>query len=256
MEFSSEAVSGAVARYSRAVRRIVEQIEQEQILEAARIVADCLAASGIVHVFGTGHSSLLAQEAFYRAGGLVAVNAILDPRLGFERGVVESSEFERSTEAAGELAAAAGFSARDAGIVISNSGRNGLPVEIASRMKSAGMRVMALTNLAQSKNSISLHPSGKRLFEVADLILDNHCPPGDAAVTIEGLPTRLGPLSTIAGAAILHSVFVGAAAALAAEGKAPAAFPSANLMNGTLEDLRKVISPYQDRIRRFRPDGR
>lgn len=118
------------------------------------------------------------------------------------------------------------------------------------------MKAIALTNLEQSRGSASLHPTGKRLFEVADIVLDNHCPSGDAAVAIDGLSARMGPLSTIAGASILHSVFVGATAALAAEGKAPAVFSSANLGRGGLEDLRQVMAPYRDRIRGFRPGGK
>ncbi len=242
-------------KYLAQVRRALRAPEPDSVRSAAALVAASLEAGGIVHTFGTGHSSLLAQEIFYRAGGLVAVHPILDPRLGFEYGVLESTEFERSSEAAGELTRRAGFRTNDSGIVISNSGRNGLPVEMAVRMKAAGMKVIALTNVAQVRSGPSSHPSVRNLLDLADVVLDNHCPPGDAALKLRGLSHPLGPLSTITGASILHAVMLEAAAMLAARGKPPAVFPSANLPGTTLDDLKQLISLYQERISPYRPGG-
>lgn len=243
-------------QYLHTVRDILAELELQQILPAAEVVATSLRNGGLIHMFGSGHSLLLAVEVFFRAGGLVAVNPILDQRLQFEGGVIESTEFERTTGAAEELARAAGFRAGDIGVVASNSGRNALPVEIAVRMLSAGMKVIALTNLSQSKSGKSLHKSGKRLFEIADVVLDNHCPSGDAAVSIPGIPARMGPVSTIAGSALLHSVFIEAAAQLASEGKAPDVFESVNVGAGSLDGLRSLVARYQDRIRFYRISSR
>lgn len=242
----------AAERYLAAVSDILRRIDMDSVRRAALRISTALEAGGMVHAFGTGHSSLLAQELFYRAGGLVAINPILDPRLGFERGAIESTEFERDLHAASDLTAAAGFRSGDAGIVISNSGRNALPVEMALRMKAAGMAVIALTNLEQSKASSSRHPSGKRLFEIADAVLDNHCPPGDAAIEIAGIPHPLGPVSTIAGAAILHAVILQAASGLAEKNIPPATFVSANAGSVTIDDLRRLMAPFQDRIKYYR----
>lgn len=235
-----------------AIRASLGCVQMKQVCDAAEIVAEALGQGMIVHTFGTGHSSLLAQELFYRAGGLAAVNPILDPRLGFERGAFESTAFERSAEGAGDLARQAGFRAGDAGIVISNSGANPLPIEMALLMKAAGLKVIGLTNVEQSRGSASRHSSGKRLFEIADSVLDNHCPPGDAAIEIEGLPQRLGPLSTIIGASILHAVVLEAAALLAAKGISPATLSSANVPGPSAGNLRTLTDPYRDRIRYFR----
>jgi uncharacterized phosphosugar-binding protein len=242
--------------YFASAKVLLEALDLSAMRQAASLISAALERGGILHVIGTGHSSLLAQEIFYRAGGLVAVNPILDVRLGFERGATESTEFERSFEVASELASSAGFEARDAGIVISNSGRNALPVEMALRMKAAGMKVIALTSLAHSRASASRHPSGKRLFEVADCVLDNHCPPGDASVEIPGLPAKMGPLSTIAGATILHGMLIEAARQLAAQGKPPAVLVSANVGAGAVKDLKNQLAPYSSRIRYYRPGGR
>ena len=242
--------------YLSAAQSALNRIDTESVMRAAGVVAEAIGGGGIVHLFGSGHSSLLAQEVFYRAGGLIAINPVLDPRLGFERGAVESTEFERSLEGAEELAAKAGFQAGDAGIVISNSGRNALPVEMALRMKHAGMKVIALTNFEQSRSSESRHPMGKRLFEVADEIIDNHCPRGDAAVTIPGIPHAIGPLSTLVGAAILHSVLMEAAASLVRKGVSPGVLASANVGNVTPLSVRQQLSAYAGRIRYYREGGR
>lgn len=239
-------------QYFASVRDTLEKLELQQVLSAAELVAAALQAGRLVHVFGAGHSALLAQEVFYRAGGLVAIRPILDRRLQFEDGILQSTEFERIPGAAKELAAAAGFCSGDVGIVVSNSGRNVLPVEMAEHMRAAGMKVIALTNLRQSRAGKSLHPSGKRLFECADSILDNHCPIGDAAITISGIAAAMGPVSTIAGAALLHAVFIQAAAQLVGKGTVPSVFQSANVGEGSLDEVRSLIAPYQDRIRYYR----
>lgn len=239
-------------RYLASVKGVLAELELEQMVAASSLVAESLRSGGLVHVFGAGHSLLLAIEVFFRAGGIAAVNPILDRRLQFDGGVVESTEFERSPDAAQELAAKAGFRAGDLGIVISNSGRNVLPIEIALQMRSAGMRVIALTNLTQSRTGISLHSSGKKLFEIADAILDNHCPIGDAAIAIPGISAPMGPLSTIAGASLLHGVFIEAAAQLASEGRAPEVFQSVNVGPGELDELRALVARYEGRIRFYR----
>jgi uncharacterized phosphosugar-binding protein len=242
--------------YLSTAQAVLQRIDLGSVRRAAGFVAGAIGAGGIVHLFGSGHSSLLAQEVFYRAGSLVAVNPVLDPRLGFEHGAVESTEFERSPEGAEDLAGQAGFQARDAGIVISNSGRNALPVEMALRMKHAGMKVIALTNLEQSRSAESRHGSGKRLFEVADEILDNHCPAGDAAVSIPGIPHAIGPLSTVVGAAILHSVLIEAAAELVQKGISPDVLASANVGSVPAASLRERLGAYAGRIRYYREGGR
>lgn len=243
----------SAAQYLDSVRRALEELEIQQILSAATLVANSLRSGGLIHMFGAGHSLLLAIEVFFRAGGLVAVNPILDRRLQFDGGVIESTEFERTSGAAQEIAREAGFRAGDVGVVASNSGRNVLPVEIAFQMRSAGMKVIAVTNLTQSKAGKSFHASGEMLFEVADAVLDNHCPVGDAAVQIPGISARMGPVSTIAGSALLHAVFIEAAAQLAGEGNAPDVFQSVNVGAGALDDLRTLVAMYGDRIKFYRP---
>ncbi|MGH9542851.1 MAG: sugar isomerase domain-containing protein [Terriglobales bacterium] len=239
-------------QYLEALREALAQLEGAALEAAKAAVRAALESGGVLHAFGCGHSALLVQEIFYRAGGLVAVNPILDCRLGFEPGALASSAFERGIEGAGELASRADFRGGDAGLVISNSGRNGLPVEIALRMKAAGVKVIALTNVRQSRKAASRHPSGQRLFEVADIVLDNGVPAGDAALRIAGIAAPMGPFSTVLGAALLHVLLIEVAAEMAAAGQAPAVFPSANVEGVTLEDIRALMAPWANRIRYYR----
>ena len=252
----AEEAGDPVNQYFAAIRSLLDAIDLAQIRAAGTLIATALESGGIIHTFGSGHSWLLAQEVFHRAGGLVAVNPLLDPRLGFSQGVIEGTAFERKLDAADELASAAGFAAGDIGIVISNSGRNALPIELALRMKAAGMKVIALTSLDHSRSTASRHPAGRRLFEVADQVLDNHCPPGDAAIHIAGMPVAMGPLSTLAGAALLHATMIEAAQQLAVRGKPPSVFISANVGQSPVEDLRAQLALYARRIRYYRPGGR
>ncbi|TAM82059.1 MAG: SIS domain-containing protein [Acidobacteria bacterium] len=149
-----------VEQYLSAARDLLASIGFTQIRSAGVLAATVLGPGGIIHIFGSGYSGLLAQEVFYRGGELVAVNLILDPRLGFGLGALESTAFERGLDAAEELTESAGFEPGDVGIVISNSGRNALPVKIALRMKAAGMAVIVLANLERSRSEPSWQTAG------------------------------------------------------------------------------------------------
>lgn len=220
-----------------AVRRYLADVAQrlhaageqgEAIAAAARIVADTARQGGLVHTFGTGHSHLLAEEPFYRAGGLVCVNPIQDARLTLSEHAVASTAAERTAGLAAEILERQTVEPHDAAIVISNSGRNAAPVEAALWFKARGLPVIALTSLEHSRASAPRNTAGKRLFEVADVVLDNAGAPGDAATAVPGVAHPMGPTSTAVGSALLHAVFIAAAEQLAAEGAPPPVLPSAN----------------------------
>ena len=238
--------------YIRALEKVLHRIETEQaanIAAAADIVAAAIAAGGVVHIFGAGHSHIIAEEAFYRAGGLTAINPILDPRLIFLHGVLESTRAEREPGYAATLLAQQDLRAGDAAIVVSNSGRNPVPIEMALGMKQFGLPVVAITNLAQSRASKSRHHSGLRLFEIADVAIDNCVPTGDACVSLAGIAAAMAPASTVAGAAIIHSVMLEAASRLLASGSPAVVLPSANVGDDAEEVLRRSLAVYAGRIR-------
>lgn len=172
------------SEYFTLLAMVLSYIEAEQmqaIRAAGELVSNSIARGGILHTFGSGHSHMIAEEAFFRAGGLAPVNAILDDRLVFLRGAEESTHAERETGYAEFLLKREDIRAKDVAIIISNSGRNAVSIEAAMGMRARDVKVIAITNLKQSMHSTSRHSSGKRLFELADIVIDNCVHEGDAA---------------------------------------------------------------------------
>ena len=238
--------------YIDGLQSVLERIKREQelnIKQAGKIVAGSIFEGGIIHTFGTGHSHIIAEEIFFRAGGIAPINPILDERLIFLKGALESTRAERESGLARSLIEIEDVKSKDVSIIISNSGRNAAPVEMALEMKGRGVRVIAITNLQQSSSSESRHASGKRLYELADVVIDNCVPTGDALISLDGLESRTGASSTVAGAAIAHSIIIEALSELIQKGVNPPVLPSANVEGTTVETLREVLSRYQDRIR-------
>lgn len=231
---------------------ILERIKREQagnIKQAGQIIGEALAAGGIIHTFGTGHSHIIAEEIFFRAGGIAAVNPILDERLIFLKGALESTRAERQSGLAHSLIELEDVRSIDACIIISNSGRNAAPVEMALEMKERGVSVIAITNLEQSRSSESRHETGKKLYELADVAIDNCVPTGDALIALDGLNSRTGAASTVAGAAIAHSIIIESLNELLKRGESVPILTSANVVGTTADTIRRVLSRYRNRIR-------
>lgn len=238
--------------YIEGLRSILERIKHEQaenIARAGDLVADALGAGGVIHTFGTGHSHLIADEAFFRAGGIAAVNPILDERLIFLKGALESTRAERETGLARELTEKEDIESHDVAIIISNSGRNAATIEMALEMRGRSVKVIAITSLEQSRVLTSRHPSGQRLFEVADLAVDNCVPPGDALLALPGLNAPIGASSTVAGAAVIHSIIIEAVIKLLERGEHVPVLTSANVEGTSADTLREILNRYQTRIR-------
>lgn len=242
-------------QYFNALKKILDRIESEQtpvICEAGKLVSTSLARGGILHTFGSGHSHMISEEAFFRAGGLVPVNAILDKRLLFLNGAAESTTGERESGYARTLIDREDIQPIDIAIVISNSGRNAVPIEVTQEIQARGVKVIAITNVIQSTRSSSRHSSGKRLFELADLTIDNCIPEGDTALEVPGSSQRIGPTSTIACAAIINAVIVEAIANLRAVGITIPVFPSANIESASDKALEALLAQWAPRIPLFR----
>jgi uncharacterized phosphosugar-binding protein len=243
-------VSGADS-YLGQIRAMIERLHDEQlgqIREAGRLVAEALRADRLVHVFGTGHSHMLAEEGLYRAGGLAPVNAVLESGLMLHEGAAVSTRLEKLPGYSPIVANKYGFEEGDLLIVISNSGVNAAPVEMALLAKEAGLKVLAISSLAYSK-SVEPNPGAPaRLYEIADLTLDNLGEPGDAVVEVDGTGLKVGPTSTVIGATLLNAIFVEATCTLAAEGVEPPVYRSSN-MPGALEHNRRLVERFRGRIR-------
>ena len=190
--------------------RIVNGIEKiknsqmEPILKAASEIAGRLGKGGILYVFGTGHSHVLAEEIYMRAGGLIQAKAIVPHELTVDLDMQKSTLMERTDGLAEIVFATNKIRSCDALVIVSNSGRNAVPVQMAQGAKSRGIFTVALTNLEHSKGVVSRDKSGKKLYELCDVVLDTCGPVGDALVQAPGKNISVAPASTIFGALIIE----------------------------------------------------
>ena len=221
----------------------VQQTQAEAMARAAYAAAETLRQGGMIYTFGTGHSHMLAEELFYRAGGLVRVYPILDTPLMLHVNASRSSELERLPGyAATLLDNGICPGEKDTVFLFSNSGRNAVPVELALEMKRRGVKTVCITNLAHSSQSASRHSSGLRLFEICDIVIDNCGTVGDAAMDIG--PYRCAPTSTAIGAAIVQGIVCGVVELLHRQGIVPELFLSSNVDGGDEVNLR-LIGQYR-----------
>jgi uncharacterized phosphosugar-binding protein len=223
--------------------------QREHVEAAADIVAESMTSGGVIHIFGTGHSGSIAAEPFMRAGGLLPVDAMLDDRVVMSGGSLGSSAAEKTEGLASEILAAHDIRPDDAGIVVSNSGRNAAPVEMAFEMKKSGMRVIAITSVQHSSSVSATHPSGKKLMDLADVVLDNAAPHGDALVAIPGISQNMGAVSTVTGAALVNSVMIMAAEKMLAKGVEPLVLPSGNIDSADYTRIQEAMQNYIGRIK-------
>jgi uncharacterized phosphosugar-binding protein len=223
--------------------------EQAAALDAARdALATALANDRLLYVAGSGHSHLIAEEVFYRAGGIAAAQAILDPELMLHLGAERSTILEREEGRAERVLAGYPVGPGDIVVVASNSGRNAYPIEMALAARARGATTIALTSLRHARRTTSRHSSGKRLFEVTDLVLDNGGEYGDASLPIAGRAARMGPTSTITGVFILNTLLAEAVNQLAETGVEVDVYQSAN-MQGAETEAEALIAKWRPRIR-------
>ena len=222
--------------------------QRETITKAAAWVAETIEQKRNVFVFGCSHAGILAEEVFYRTGGLAVINPIFFP--GFmlnTRPITMTSELERLPGLGTTILSQNHVGPGDVLLIHSVSGRNTVPVEIALEAKAMGVRTVCITNLDYTSAVTSRHPSGKRLLEVCDLVIDNCGEKGDAAVKLDGLEEKIGPTSTTVGAAILNALVIEAVEKMIADGIVPPVFMSANLDGGD-EHNAKIFEEYKDNI--------
>ena len=222
------------------------EANKENIRLLARKFADNIKDDKIIHTFGTGHSHMIGIELFGRAGGLGNVNALLDPDTLTSNGAQRSSALEKLPGLADIIYDSYKIEKGDIMIVISNSGRNAAPIEMAMRCQKEGVYCIAVTNLAQSQATTSRHPSGKKLYEFADCILDTCVPSGDALLNINGVLT--GPGSSIISMFLLNTIVSEALRICAEEGIKAPVFQSQNV-DGFNNDA--IYSKYDGRVKWF-----
>lgn len=221
--------------------------QEDKILKAAEIVADCVQSDGYIYASGTGHSHILAEEIFYRAGGFARVIPLLDEGLMLHKSATGSTKLERDADYGKKFISQFDMSKNDVFIIASNSGRNTVSIDMALYAKNKGAKVILITSIEHSSKVESRHSSGLKLYEIAHIYLDNMGCFGDASITLSGLETRVGATSTIMGTLIIQAIMVEACDHLLKKGIVPEVFSSSNTEKGEL-DNEKLIVKYQEYI--------
>ncbi|MEU5795881.1 SIS domain-containing protein [Streptomyces sp. NPDC047813] len=230
------------------LRRLKEE-EAEAIEAAGTLLADTVVSGGRLFAFGAGHSSLAAQDVVYRAGGLALMNLLTVP------GVVGvdvtpatlGSALERVDGLASAVLDTSPLRSGDALVIISLSGRNALPVEMAQRARALGITVIGVTSVAYAAQTTSRHSSGTFLKDHCDLVLDSKIAVGDAELTLDTIPAPFAPASTVVTTALMQAVLATTAATLADRGVEPPLLRSGNV-DGGHDWNNRVMDEYGDRI--------
>lgn len=225
----------------------VMETQSERIERAARLVADSVAQDGLIYVFGCGHSHIVGEDLFYRAGGMAPVCAVLDPDLMLHEGAVKSSRLERLPGLAQPLFERYGMTKRDVLLIASTSGINAVPVEMAQCAKEAGVPVIAIVSQAYAQDT-SRHKSQKKLHDCADILLDNGVCHGDAAVEVGDSGIKVGPISTLSSCMIAQCIMAQAEEELWNRGITPPVYVSGNLHGGMAQN-KAIIEAYSPRIK-------
>jgi uncharacterized phosphosugar-binding protein len=241
--------------YERYFDRLLELLDEvraqgEQIEAAATLIARCIGDGGIVHVFGSGHSHMMAEEVFYRAGGLFAFNAMLDVNLT-SFGTLKAGMVERAEGYAPVILDSFDVRPGEVVIVVSNSGINAVPIELAIEAKKRGATTIAITSAAAYAAAASRHSSGQKLADVADLTVDSRVPVGDAILEFDGLAAPVAAASTALGAALMNAIVAQTTEELLAFGKQPPVIVSMNIPGGD-ERNAALAAQYGPRLRLFR----
>jgi uncharacterized phosphosugar-binding protein len=243
---------------ARAVLDHLESTELDAIEGAADLFARTIAADGLVHVFGSGHSRMNTEEMFPRIGSFPGFHPIAELAISNHVGVVgpnglRQAMFLEKVDGFGRIILQQIKLHRgDAFLIFSSTGINGVVIEVALYAKAMGLPVVAVTSLEHTHATTSRHRSGRKLADVADIVIDNGSPAGDAAVEIEGLPFKVGPTSSIGAIAVVNMLKTRTAQRLVELGTPPVVLTSPHFVGQTegAEQLERVYEEYFRRIRR------
>ncbi|MGH8245084.1 MAG: sugar isomerase domain-containing protein [Gammaproteobacteria bacterium] len=244
-----------VGRYFTEVRTLFEKIaaETEAIDRAAEVLADAIQAEQPVWVFGTGtHSAMVAEDAFYRSGGLVPIRPILDPSILAGNGALHATTMERTPGLANSIFNAYGVQGPAVMILNNPYGINSLTIESADECKKRGVKLIALTSRDFCKSIPAGHParhsSNRNLCDVADLVINTWMQPGDALLEVKGVPARVGPSSTLLMSFALNALVCRTVEVLVARGVEPEVWVGGNMVGGDAI-AKRYLAKYAGQIK-------
>jgi uncharacterized phosphosugar-binding protein len=260
----------AAQAYLQHCRDLLETVaaQQTQIGEAADWFAESILADHVVHLFGAGHSRILVEEMWPRYGSFPGFNPIVELSLTFHNSVVgangqrQAMFLENCSGLADRILRNFDLSERDSAMVVSSSGCNTVPIEIAQGFRRRGIRVVAIVSRLHSQASRSNHGQGLKLTDCADLVLDTGVPVGDAMVRVPALATPVAPGSTVGGCMLINAIKAEVAARLTQAGKPPKVLTAASVV-GREQSTQLFEQAYDEHARRVarlfldvgRPEG-
>ena len=236
--------------YLQNIRQLLDKLEntQEQVIDQiAEACAESIYNGGLLCFFGTGHSHMICEEPFYRAGGLASIYPIFESDLMLHEGASKSSDYERLEGLGNVVISHTPIGKGDVLFLISNSGRNCAIIDAALEAKKRGAITVAITSMNHTTQVSSRHSGGLNLYQVCDYVLDNGGIVGDASVELEGLPQKIAPTSSIADVTLVNLILVNTVEILLQKGIQPPLFMSANTDEGdaankaVLEKYKKII---------------
>jgi len=245
-------------RYLDSCTEIIGRVraQTEAIQQAASWCSETILAGRMVHVFGSGHSRMMVEEMWPRYGSFPGWNPIVELSLSFHNLVVgangqrQAMFLENVSGLAGQILRNFDLSPADTAIVISSSGCNIVPIEMAEGFKAAGIKVIAIVSSQHAEPSTSKAASGLKLMDFADIVLDTGAPMGDAMVYIDGLETPVAPGSTVGGAMLINCIKAETAALLTAAG-APPKVLTAGVIAGPEKSTMLFQSAYDEHAHRI-----
>lgn len=247
---------GAASEYFARTMERLDALHATQlgaIEQAAALCAERIARGGLIFLFGSGHSRMMCEEMTPRQGGFVGFYALVEHALSNHASIVGPNglrgplHLEKCPGYAEELLRSFRFGPHDAFIIISTSGVRPVIVEMALGARRRGMPVVAIVSLEHGRHSPADHPTGKKLADIADIVLDNQCPPGDCVLEIKGLAWRTGPVSTVTGGMLINMLRVAVAERLLAMGITPEILPSHQFVGNmpAEEQLERFYEAYR-----------
>lgn len=230
------------------VMKTLRDTQLEAINQAGEMIAQALVDGHSLFAFGCSHSAVPVEDIYYRAGGLMLVNPIFGPGLTLDiHPPTITSKMEQLSGYAKILLDRLPTAPGDVLILVSVSGRNHVPIEMAMAAKEKGMKVIGITSMQYTSAVSSRHPSGKKMYELVDLVVDNLAVPGDAVLEVEGVPQKICPTSGAVGCALLHAIIAATVEKLLAKGFTPPVYLAANV-DGGAEYNRRMMEQYKDRM--------
>jgi uncharacterized phosphosugar-binding protein len=238
--------------YLNSLIDLLEKIRDEEagsLEKAAKMIADAIENGKSIFGFGCTHSSLPIQDIVYRAGGLILVNPMYGPGIASldVRPAQITSAIERLPGYAKILLDTYPIKEGDILILVSVSGRNAVPIELAQLAKERGIVVIGVTSIEYTSNVEARHESGKKMYDFADIVLDNKAPKGDAIVEVDDFPIKFTPASGVTSNAILHALITATIEELLARGITPPVAIAGNV-DGGMEHNYRIWEENKDRI--------